>query len=85
MAAEPTLSARVVELRALVAVMRELDITEAYGIKLGVVPAVAVPLSPAEQPDREDLENARIERKLRLLTGGKPSPELAEKLRRIVK
>lgn len=83
MGTEPTLSARVVELRALAAVMRELGITEAYGIKLGL--AHAAPLSPAEQPDREDLENARIERKLRLLTGGKPSPELAEKLRRIVK
>lgn len=83
MGTEPTLSARVVELRALAAVMRELHITEAYGIKLGVVPAT--PVATAEPPDLEDLENARIERKLRLLTGGKPSPELAEKLRRIVR
>jgi hypothetical protein len=73
------------ELRAAVATMRELGVSKWNGIELGEVPSPkAAPSKRKTMQESEDEENEAKDKKLALLLGGKPSPELAAKLRRVI-
>jgi hypothetical protein len=73
------------ELRAAVALMRELGVSKWNGIELGEVPSPkAAPSKRKTMQERQDEEDAAKDRKLKMLLGGTPSAELAAKLRRVI-
>lgn len=72
------------ELTAIVKVMRELHVAEAFGVKLNPIPQEPVPPRRLSMEEQDKLEEDRKFQKLKRLLGGTPTPEAFEKFKRIL-